>query len=44
MTIFTKNIKNALLGLILGVCLSVPAYAGDDDVCAPFEDAQIDKV
>ena len=43
MTIFTKNIKTALLGLILGVSLSVPAYAGDDDLCAPFEDAQIDK-
>ena len=43
MTIFTKNIKNALLGLILGVFMSVPVYAGDDDLCAPFEDAQIDK-
>ena len=43
MTIFTKNIKIALLGLILGVSLSVPAHAGDDDLCAPFEDAQIDK-
>jgi len=40
MTIITKNIKSALLGLILGV--SLPVHAGDEELCAPFKDAQVD--
>lgn len=43
MTIYTKTIKAALLGLILGVSVSVPLYADDDDLCAPFKEAQVDE-
>ena len=43
MTIFTKTIKAALLGLILGVTLSVPVHAAEEQVCAPFEDTHVDK-
>jgi len=43
MTIYTKTIKAALLGLILSVSVSVPLYADDDDLCAPFKEAQVDE-
>ena len=43
MTIFTKTIKTALLGVILGVFMSAPVFAEDDQVCAPFEDSHVDK-
>lgn len=43
MTIFTKTIKTALLGVILGVSMSAPVFAEDDQICAPFEDSQVDK-
>jgi polyisoprenoid-binding protein YceI len=43
MTIFTKTIKTALLGVILGVSMSAPVFAEDDQLCAPFEDSQVDK-
>ena len=42
MKIITNNIKPVLLSvLMLGV--SVSAHAEDDDVCAPFKDADIDQ-
>ncbi len=43
MTIFTKTIKTALLGVILGVFMSAPVFAEDDQICAPFEDSHVDK-
>ena len=43
MTIFTKTIKTTLLGVILGVFMSAPVFAEDDQVCAPFEDSHVDK-
>ncbi|MBT8118913.1 MAG: YceI family protein [Gammaproteobacteria bacterium] len=43
MTIFTKTIKTALLGVILGVFMSAPVFAEDESLCAPFEDSQVDK-
>ena len=43
MTTLTKNIKTALLGLILGVTMSAPVLAEDDQLCAPFEDSHVDK-
>ena len=39
--LFTKNLKAVLASLLLG--LSMPVVAGDDNLCSPFEDAQIDK-
>lgn len=47
MTIYTKNIKSALLGLILGVSVSAPVFAEDhaqdEDLCAPFKDLQVNE-
>jgi polyisoprenoid-binding protein YceI len=43
MTTITKNIKSALLGLILGAGVSVSVHANDEEVCAPFKDSQIDE-
>lgn len=42
MTNITKNIKAALLGLILGAGVSVPAHAADEEVCAPFKNSSVD--
>ena len=42
MKIITKNMKPALLGTLM-LAASVSAHAKDDDVCAPFKDADIDQ-
>jgi polyisoprenoid-binding protein YceI len=39
--LYAKDLKVALVSLLL--VLSTPAAAGDDNLCKPFEDAQIDK-
>jgi len=39
--LYAKDLKVALVSLLL--ILSTPAAAGDDNLCKPFEDAQIDK-
>ena len=39
--LFVKNLKAVLASLLL--VLSTPVAAGDDNLCKPFEDAQIDK-
>jgi polyisoprenoid-binding protein YceI len=39
--LITKDIKAVLASLLL--VLSTPVVAGDDNLCKPFEDAQIDK-
>jgi polyisoprenoid-binding protein YceI len=43
MTTITKNIKSALLGLILGIGVSMSAHANDEELCAPFKESQIDE-
>ena len=42
MRIFINNMKPALLGTLM-LAASLSAHAKDDDVCAPFKDADIDK-
>ena len=42
MTIITNNIKHVLLSILM-LGISVPAHAEDDDICAPFKDADIDQ-
>ncbi len=42
MTIITNNIKHVLLSILM-LGISVPAHAENDDVCAPFKDADIDQ-
>ena len=39
--LYAKDLKAALVSLLL--VLSTPVAAGDDNLCKPFEDAQIDK-
>jgi polyisoprenoid-binding protein YceI len=39
--LFTKELKAVLVSLLL--VLSTPVAAGEDNLCKPFEDAQIDK-
>jgi polyisoprenoid-binding protein YceI len=41
MNMIKKNIILALLGVIIGV--SMPAHANDEELCAPFEEAQVDE-
>jgi len=42
MRIITNNIKAILMGIFM-LAASVPAHAKDDNVCAPFKDANIDQ-
>ena len=42
MTIITNNIKPVLLSVLM-LAVSISAHAENDDVCAPFKDADIDQ-